>query len=210
VRRSPALLAAIAAVTTGLVASCTTTEAGSATPTSLNQSTGGGSQPSESSGPSSVEIPPPPQDLSLDGLDPCSLFTDAQRAELKITDVRPDNGGSSESIYKDMKQCTLDADAEEPFISYDVVAVTDVDVSFWINEERNADAELISIAGYPAAEFHIKGGGTSDCAIALGVAENQHLHVEMLPISDGITGEQICQGSEQAAQMALQTLQTLR
>ncbi len=157
-----------------------------------------------------MDVPPRPKDLSLDGIDPCTLFTDKQRAQLRVDDVRPDDGADSGTIYENMKQCTLDVTAAEPFNSYDVVAVTDVDFSFWLAENTNADAELISIGGYPAAQFHIKGGGKYDCAIALGVAENQHLHVEMLPLNDDVTGDAICQGSRQAAEMALRTLQTLR
>ncbi len=50
----------------------------------------------------------------------------------------------------------------------------------------------------------------SDCAVAVGVAENQHLHVEMAPLSEDLQQDQLCQGTEQAAEMALRTLQTLR
>jgi hypothetical protein len=164
----------------------------------------GESQPATSS----VEIPPPPRDLSLDGIDPCTLLTEAQQSELKINDVNPNVG--DQSIYQGMKGCILDAAAAEPFISYDLVAVTNIDVSFWINEKRNADGKLISIGGYPAAEFHIKGGEDVDCAIAVGVAKNQHLHVEIVPYGVDFTGEQLCEGSKQVAEMALQTLQTMR
>jgi hypothetical protein len=211
VRSSPPVLCVVATVFTAVLAGCTTTEAGTATTSPTHSTSTGSATPSSTGGSSpSVDIPPPPRDLSLDGLDPCTLFTEAQQAELRINDVRSDDGADAGTIYAGMKACALDAGAEEPFISYDVVAVTDVDVSFWLGERRNADAELISIGGYPAAQFHIMGGGKYDCAIALGVAKNQHLHVEMLPISDGITGDQICQGSVKAAEMALQTLQTLR
>ena len=117
---------------------------------------------------------------------------------------------SSGTIYENMQQCSLEVTAEEPFTSYNVVAVTNVDFSHWLDEDTNADAELITIAGYPAAQFHIKGGGTHDCAIALGVAPEQHLHVEMLPLSADVQGDEICQGSREAAEMALRTLQTMR
>ena len=109
-----------------------------------------------------------------------------------------------------MKECTLDKISAEPFYVYNAIAVTNVDVSFWLNERRNADAKLISIGGYPAAEFHTKGVEDADCAIAIGVAKNQHLHVEFQPQSEDLKQDQICQRSEQAAEMALQTLQTLR
>ena len=199
------------AMTAGLLGGCTLTEPGSATPGTKTDSTDTSEQPtSESSSPSSADIPPPPKELSLDGLDPCTLLTDAQRSQLQVDQVTPDDGSDAGTIYQDMKACLFDKTAAEPFHSYDLVAVTDVDVSFWIDEKTNADAELISVDGYPAAKFHIKGGGTYDCAIALGVAKNQHLHVEMAALSDDLQGEQLCRGSEQVAKMALQTLRTLR
>jgi len=155
-----------------------------------------------------VEIPPPPRDLSLNDLDPCTLFSHEQQTQLGVDNVR--QGVANGTIYEGMKECTLDRDSAEPFYGYSVIAVTNVDVSFWINERRNADAKLISIAGYPAAEFHTKGVQDEDCAVAIGVARNQHLHVEMHPLSEDLKQDQICQRSEQAAEMALQTLQTLR
>lgn len=206
--RRPVLMIILLAV--GVVAACTTTESGQATPSEGASTTSSSSEPTEgTSTESSVEIPAPPRELSLDGVDPCTLFTEAQRAQLRTNDVDPkDDGG--EDIYDGMKTCILDADAAEPFVTYQVIAVTDVDISFWLSEDRNADAELISVAGYPAAQFHTKGVEGSDCAIALGVAKNQHLHVEMAPLSEDLDQDAICQGSKQAAEMALQTLQTLK
>lgn len=125
-----------------------------------------------------------------------------------MDNVREGAGGGT--IYKDMKECSLDRENSEPFYGYAVIAVTNVDVSFWLNERRNADAELISIGGFPAAEFKTKGTEGADCAIALGVAKNQHLHVEFHPLSEDLQQDQLCQRSEQAAEMAIQTLQTLR
>jgi Protein of unknown function (DUF3558) len=156
-----------------------------------------------------VDIPPPPRDLSLEGLDPCTLFTQPQQGQLGVDAVKSGVSGGT-TIYKDMKNCLLQKNDAEPFFGYDVVAVTNVDVSFWINERHNADVKLISIAGYPAAEFKTLGGQDVDCAIALGVAKNQHLHVEFKPLSEKLTQDELCQRSESAAEMALQTLQTLK
>jgi hypothetical protein len=205
----PRLAAALLAV--GLVAGCTTSEAG--VPTSggpISESTSGGELPSESSTPSSAVIPAPPREISLDGLDPCTLFSDEQKVQLGADRARPDDGASAGTIYKGMKNCTLDRVNSEPFFAIAVIAVTNVDINFWINEGSNADSKLISIAGYPAAEFHTKGVQDSDCAVAVGVAKNQHLHVEFHPLSEDLKQDQICQRSEQAAEMAMQTLQTLR
>jgi hypothetical protein len=206
VGKSRTAVIATAFTALALLAGCTTSEAGEAKPDPGTETTGG-APTSESQSPSS-DFPAPPRDLSLEGLDPCTLLTDAQKAQLKVDDADPSVGDLT--IYEDMKVCAFDVDTE-PFRTYDVVAVTNVDFSFWLTGDRNADAELISIGGYPAAEFKTKGGDGSDCAIALGVAKDQHLHVEMAPISDmELTQEELCQASEQAAEMVLQTLQTLK
>jgi hypothetical protein len=190
----------------GLVAGCTTSEAGEPTRGGSTESSNSES-PSETSS-SSVDIPPPPKDLSLEGLDPCTLFSDQQRAQLGVDRARPIVGDGT--IYKDMKECSLDKISAEPFYGYDVVAVTNVDVSYWINQPHNADVTLISIGGYPAAEFKTMGTQDADCAVALGVAKNQHLHVEFVPVGGDVKQDELCRRSEQAAEMALQTLQTLR
>lgn len=208
-RRWSILLTVVSVLT--LITGCTSRESGTATadPTGApqtDQSDTSSEAPSGSEKPT-VDIPPRPRDLSLDGLDPCTLFTDAQRAELKADDVKSDTSGSEH--YDGMKVCTLDVSAAEPFYSYDVMAVTNEDVGYWLTGTRNADAKLISVGGYPAAQFNTKGVDT-DCVIAVGVAEGQHLQVEMTPWSDGFTQEDICEAGKKTAEMALQTLQTLK
>jgi hypothetical protein len=203
------LLAAVSAL--ALIAGCTSREPGTATvdPTGT-QSTGSSNKPSSPPSGSetpTVEVPPPPKDLSLDGLDPCTLLTSAQRTELNVDQVRTTSDDSGH--YKGMQTCVLDVSAQEPFYSYNVLAVTNEDVSVWLTGKRNVDAKLTSIGGYPAAQFNTMGVDT-DCAFAVGVAKGQHLQVEMAPTSDGFTYQDICQASKRAAEMALQTLQTLK
>jgi hypothetical protein len=205
VARSRIVILTTALAALVVLAGCTTSEAGSAKPDPTSEPTSGSEPTSES--PPSSEFPSPPEELSLAGLDPCTLLTDAQRTQLKIDAAEPSIGESA--IYKDMKVCAFDVDTE-PFRTYDVTAVTNVDFSFWLTEDTNAEAELTSIGGFPAAEFKTRGGDGHDCSIALGVAKNQHLHVEMSPLDEQLTQEELCQASEQAAEMVLQTLQTLK
>lgn len=155
-----------------------------------------------------MEIPAPPKELRLDGLDPCTLYTPAQRTELKVDKFRTRNAENSE-YYKDMQECVLDVSTQEPFITYAALAVTNEDVSVWLTGNRNVDAKLISVGGYPAAQFSIMGTDTN-CSIAVGVAKGQHLWVDMTPWSGDFTYEDICNAGKQAAEMALQTLQTLK
>ena len=155
-----------------------------------------------------VDIPPRPRELPLDGLDPCTLLTDAQIAQLKVTKVRP--GEADEGHYKGTKDCLLNVDVVQPYYGYGLSAVTFEGIEVWLAPGRNIDpAKLISTGGYPAAEFHLQ-GADDECNVAVGVAEGQLLLVTVRPLGDGFTLDQLCQMTEQAAEMAISTLQTLK
>lgn len=194
-----------------MAAGCTTSASGQATPVPNSTSTSSSApQTSESSGSATptVEVPPRPRDISLDGLDPCTLFTEEQRAQLKADDVR--SGESGSASFKGMKECALEIQAQEPFYSYNAMAVTFEGVEEWLTGNRNVDAELTSVQGFPAARFKFRGVESVSCVLGIGVAEKQTLIVETSPISRGFTQDQLCQMAEEAADMAMTTLQTLR
>jgi hypothetical protein len=203
------LLLAIAAVAL-VAAGCTTSATGQPTPATDGSSTSSAPQTSESSGSATptVEVPPRPRDLSLEGLDPCTLFTEDQRAQLQANDVK--SGESGAEFFKGMKECVLYVDEQEPFYEYNAMAVTFEGVDQWLTGKRNVDAELTSIQGFPAAKMKIRKTDGEGCFFAVGVADKQYLMVEMLWTSSGFTQEKICQMSEEAANMAMTTLQTLR
>jgi hypothetical protein len=144
----------------------------------------------------------------LDDVDPCTLFTEAQRGELNANDV--DLNISESENFKGMKECVLSVDAQEPFYEYSAMAVTFEGMGIWLSGTRNVDAELVSIAGFPAAQFTFMGVQDESCSLAIDVADDQYLWVEMLPVSEGFEQDELCQMSQQAAEMAIATLQTLR
>lgn len=164
---------------------------------------------SESSDPGAptVEVPPRPRDFSLDGLDPCTLFTQAQRAQLKVGNVR--SRVSDSELFKDMKECSLSVD-EEPFYDYTAMAVTFEGVEEWLKGGRNSDSELTSVQGFPAARFKFRGVEDEGCDLAIGVADKQYLWVSVVPISRGFKQDQLCQLVGEAADMAMTTLQTVK
>lgn len=194
-----------------LVAGCTDAEPGNATadPGSTPASTEETSEspPTSTDGEPTVDIPPPPREISLDGLDPCTLYTTEQRAQLTVDDVRLEE--STSNHYNGMQECILDVTSQEPFYGYNVLAVTSEGIDLWLSGSRNVEAELTSIGGFPAARINTL-GVDSDCEFAIGVSTTQHLQVEMDPLTGDFEQDQICQMGEQAAQMAVATLQTLR
>lgn len=196
-----------AAVFVVLVAGCTTNATGQPTPEQDSTSTPSSSG-SAGSEPPTVEVPPRPKDISLDGLDPCTLYTAAQRSQLKSNDVK--SGESDSENFDGMKECVLSVDAEEPFYEYNALAVTTEGVEAWLTGDRNVDAELTSVQGFPAAQFKFRSVEDEGCDIAVGVSDQQYLWVQIIPISRGFKQDQLCQMVSQATEMAMTTLQTLK
>lgn len=147
----------------------------------------------------------------MDGVDPCALFTEAQLAELKLDTKRSRTNESSQ--YKGMKECSLDAD-KAPFDHYIATAVTNEGIGSWLTGKRNVEARLSSVAGFAAATYWTRGGSgtnTEGCSSSVDVAEGQQLRVRTdNDTKRSLTLEQLCQRAEQAAALAVQTLQTLR
>jgi hypothetical protein len=208
------VLAAVGVLTIVLAAACTDSTGGVATP-GQNQSPTSDPDPSTGSPPSSggetptVEIPAPPKDLDLDGLKPCSLFTEAQLGQVaaKFKFDEPPKDGSSGDKY-DAPMCTL-AQSAEPFNNMDVLLVTSEGIGPWLSGKRNVDAWLVSVAGYPAVDYKLAGTDDEECVTSVGVAEGQQLMVDLQALQD-TDYHQLCQITEQVAAMATQTLQTLR
>lgn len=190
-------------------AGCTTSATGQPTPEEGGESSTSSSTTSESSGADpTVEVPPRPREISLDGLDPCTLYTDAQRAQLKVDDVK--SRESDSNSFEGMKECSLAVEAQEPFYDYTALAVTTEGVEAWLTGNRNVDAELTSVQGFPAAQFKFRGVEDEGCDIAVGVADGQYLWVQVIPISRGFKQDQLCRMVSQATDMAMTTLQTLK
>lgn len=192
-------------------AGCTTNAPGQPTSEPGGGSPGSSSpQSTESSGSAepSADVPPRPRDISLDGLDPCTLYTDAQRGQLNVDDVK--SRESDSDSFNGMKECVLAVEAQEPFYDYTALAVTTEGVETWLSGDRNVDAELISVQGFPAAKFKFRGVEDEGCDIAVGVGDTQYLWVQVVPLSRGFKQDQLCQMVSEATEMAMTTLQTLK
>lgn len=206
-KRSFLTLVVIAAVSVG----CTTSAPGQPTSVidggSSGTSTASTGDSATSTSPT-VDVPPRPRDITLDGLDPCTLFTKTQRAQLTVSDV--DSGESKSENFKGMKECTLEADTRTRFYDYTALAVTTEGVDAWLTGQRNVEAELTTVQGFPAAEFMFRGSDGEGCDLAVGVAAHHTLWIQVIPYDRGFEQDELCRMARQATEMAMTTLQTLR
>jgi hypothetical protein len=194
-----ALLSAVA------LTGCTETQPGQAV--AIGQSTA--KNPSSgSSGQPTVAIPPRPRDIALDGVDPCKLFSQTQLDQIKVNRQR--NKTQSEATFKGSPLCLMDGVDGQVSFDYEAWAITTEGIEPWLSGKRNVDAKLVSIDGFPAADYKIRGTSTFDCATAVGVANRQQLMMVFRPSRNTLSQDQMCQKSEQAAAFAVQTLKTLK
>jgi hypothetical protein len=184
---------------------CTEADPGQAVPAGQNTT---GQAPS-GSGQSTVNIPPRPRDIALDGQDPCKLFSKAQLDQIKVNRQR--NITQTETTFKGSPICAMDGSEGSANFEYSLWLVTTEGIEPWLGGKRNADAKLVSVDGFPAASYKIRGTTTFNCWTSVGVANNQQLMVEFRPSTrNAFTQDQMCQKSEQAATFAMQTLKTLK
>ena len=208
------MLAAAGLLTIALAGACTDSTVGQATPGGAGSTETDTGSPDGEGSPSSsaptVEIPPRPQDLSVEGVDPCALFTQAQRTQLagQLGFDEPPEPDTLEVDGVSMPACWVSQSAE-PFNAFKLSLVTNEGIDAWLTGERNVDAWLVSIAGYPAVNYKLMGTDQSECVTSVGVADGQQLTVDLQPL-ERMDYRKLCEITESVATMATETLKTLR
>lgn len=150
-----------------------------------------------------------PAELSMAGVDPCSLFSDAQLDDLKV------NSRPRLTQSPDGRTCALDVDYTAPYYSYYVQTILDADLREWTAGERAkpsvTTSETITVAGYPAVTEHASADVPTDCEAYVSVAGGQTLRTQVVPTApDDFSQTELCDLAAQAAEFAVQTLQTTR
>jgi uncharacterized protein DUF3558 len=207
------LLAVTGFLTVVAVAACTSSTGGEATPGGNGEdpsATGEPSNPSSGGSDPGGELPPRPRDLSVDGVEPCSLFSKTQlnqlSSELKLD--RPPRSYTSKDTHYEAPTCGLEQ-SREPFDAVDVMVVTTEGSETWLSGDRNVDAWKVSVGDYPAVDYKIMGSDDVECVTSVDVADGQQMIVDFIPL-ERRDYKELCQTTEKVAAMALQTLQSLK
>ncbi|WP_460392297.1 DUF3558 domain-containing protein [Actinophytocola sediminis] len=163
-------------------------------------------QPSSDSGEPTVDLPQRPKELSLDGLEPCSVLTQTQVDQL-ATEFKFDKPPEPYKGEGDVL-CTVEQSAE-PFQAVDILLITNKGIEQWLGDDNNVDSWPVTIADYPAVSFKLAGTDDEECSTSVGVADNQQLMVNYPPLGS-IDYRELCKVTERIATMATETLKTLR
>lgn len=164
----------------------------------------GSPQPVPSSPTSSApQLAPRPAEVRIDGLDPCTVLTPEQQANLGFDrEPRvgiPDPNGNT--------TCNYSRDAE-PGYGITLTPVPQEGAEVWLDGTRNVDVAVLDVMGFAAVETRLAGSFETGpfCNIVVDVADGQSLDVQFTELSEFNTQDQNCEQALQAAEAAMQTL----
>jgi hypothetical protein len=197
VRAAGAAVVVLAVMT---LAACSTTESGQPNPAS------GSSGQASPNDPATVSLPPRPRDISMVDVDPCALLTAAQRAQFQ---VHP-GVTIAEAIGVTGRVCGYQFDSEAGGQEYTIAATTSPGIEHWLNPYLTDNITQVSIGGFPAVDITAKLNQATGCQTAVSVAKGQMLEVGNGVDVPGMTQAQSCARTNQVADAALATLQTLK
>lgn len=128
------------------------------------------------SAPTGVLLPPRPREVRLDGVDPCSLLTADQRAELGLTS-EPRASKPYVGLFRgDVPTCTMNG----PYPQTALVAiglVTTVGVDRWSEADVDADVRPTNVADFPALVV-VPRRFTDYCSVEVDIASGQLVEVQ--------------------------------
>ncbi|GGP80879.1 DUF3558 domain-containing protein [Saccharothrix coeruleofusca] len=195
--RAAAVLAAVT-VPAAVLAGCSETTGGNA---SAGSSTGRTETSTpESDAPSSTSKAPAdrPKTINLRDVDPCTLLTEQQRAQLGLDRPPLKNTNSAHSS----PACNISREDRRYYVG--LSTVTTAGTEWYTDGNFLGDVQNLQVGGFPA----VVGTAKDDpyvCFIAVDVSDGQ-----MVDVQAGSAGEadrtQLCQVAQQSAGAAVETL----
>lgn len=148
-----------------------------------------------------------PREVRLDGVDPCSLLTEQQRAELGL-DGRPVFSQAPVGLYEgvEVPSCTTGGFAPRA-VTVGVSLVTSVGIERFTSGELAADLRPIGVQGFPALVV-VPIRFTDYCTVVVDVARGQLLDVQFGTggRQPPIPQPQLCRDAEIVAGEVMMTL----
>ena len=154
-----------------------------------------------------VAAPRRPRDVPLNGVDPCSLLTAPQRAQLGL-DGRPVFASHPSLLYNGAEVPLCSIRGFHPrAVSVGLSVVTNVGIERFRQGDLEADVRPARVRDYPAVVARPQ-RLDDNCTVAVDVAPGQLLSLQF---ADGgrlppIPQEQLCRDAEGVASEALTTL----
>ena len=162
-------------------------------------------RPPAPSAPPAAPAPARPREIRLDGVDPCSLLTPQQRAELGFTSQPRPVKAYVDLFRAEVPSCTMIG--FKPALGLGVSTVTSVGVERWREGDLAATLEPTSVAGFPAL-VATPTKYTTFCSVEVDVAAAQLIDIQ---VSDAgaqppVPQSDLCARGQRAAEAVVATL----
>lgn len=186
-----------------MLAGCTTTQQGAATP-------GAAGRPATPAAPSQqapdIQLPPRPTDVSLVGVDPCSLLTPQQRTRLGVLTGEK---GLPAQLEDNSPTCDFRFADGTPGAEYSVAVDTAQGIQLFLGPNLADDVRQVSVGEFPALDITLKAPDLlQGCTTAVSVANGQMFTVNLGQPARGTTTATSCAKTEQVAGAVLTTART--
>ncbi|MEU5691323.1 DUF3558 domain-containing protein [Actinosynnema sp. NPDC020468] len=197
-RRALTLL--VAAV---LLAGCSETTTGSPSPDRADPTSAGPtsttSAPSSSPATSKAKAVRP-KTIDIGDVDPCSLLTDAQRAQVGL------NRPPAKSVNDGTGWPNCVTSREDRLWVLNVALSPSTGVEYYTDGHLPANVENVQVGGFPAVRVSAKSKGTTNnCTVAVDVSDHQLVDVKVSSFGE-TSQEKTCELAPQIAELVIATL----
>ncbi len=161
-------------------------------------------RPTGSAGP--ISLPPRPQELRIDGVEPCSLLTEQQRAELGL-ELRADPFVDDSRLYGGpVPSCLFQARSPRA-TTVATGVVSTVGVERFLEGQLEAELSPVTADGFPVVVAKPR-NARDYCTAVIDVAPGQLIDIQFgdVALPPPIPQDQLCKDSVRVAGAVVQTL----
>jgi hypothetical protein len=156
-------------------------------------------------GSGAISLPPRPRDVSLTGVNPCTLLSPAQQTVLAVTAGVP---GPPAQLADNSPTCDFRFADNTPGAEYNIAVDTTEGIQLYLNPALADDIRQTSVSGFPALDITLQAPDLlKGCTTAVSVANGQMFMVNLGQPAAGTTTAQSCARTEQVAGAVLATAQ---
>lgn len=155
-----------------------------------------------------IELPPRPRDIRIDGIDPCSLLSAQQRAELGL-DGEARTRPSSTQLYGSGNQICVISVYQPRYVLVGILVVTTTGIERWTAGELDARIVPVELEGFPALVAEPR-QYTQYCNVIVDIAPGQLVDVQYRDggNSPAIPQGELCMHARSVASSVVNTLQS--
>jgi len=143
-------------------------------------------------------LPSRPKELTLDGVDPCSLFPAERRADFEVD--QPPVGPISDGRAT---RCSFSS----PSGAVEIATDPERGAGYFLGDKQLVYGEEVAVGDYPAVSEYTKAGKDLDCFTKVDVANGQNLSIQYVDRRRPGPGV-LCPIANKVALVALGTLKT--